>query len=237
MYFDEYFNESTDYINEILSNVMDPSFSLFTFDYEENKSKSPATKADSKNPKKTEVKSKPLQFVDMDEEKLINSAKDISQALTINPQMLGFVPESKWIGITEIKLQTLSKDYFKPRSNKYGRFQHKLWNSLILVENFPHLYVKIGVKWLDDFVIQVNQKIFGSHLGLDKPKHSLFIPQGSFQSHGFVEVDYRELPDELKEKAENDDMTRFFKSRYGTFKRGRTPDFSKCSWTPEHQKR
>ena len=152
----------------------------------------------------------------------------------ISPKGINLLPEDKWKDVYEIKLGDMIETYFFGRSKKEGRFQHKLWNSLIITTHYPNLFPVIGVKWLNDEILLVNQNIFGNLLGLDKPKHSLFMAQGSFQTHGFVEIEFQNLPDNIKPYAErNNTHVKYFKHKSEKFRRWNKPDFDFCSWKPK----
>ena len=114
----------------------------------------------------------------------------------INPHMLGFLPRE----IAEDKQFVLSdiiKSYFQIRSTKKVRFEHKLWNALCITKMNPILFRIIGVMWISDNILKVHRSIFANLLGITKPTAALFNIQGSFPSHGFIEVDVKDASKEV----------------------------------------
>ena len=55
----------------------------------------------------------------------------------------------------------------------------------------------IGVMWISNTILKVHRTIFANLLGITKPTAALFNIQGSFPSHGFVEVDLKDARMEI----------------------------------------
>jgi hypothetical protein len=125
-------------------------------------------------------------------------AVDICQAdvrfteYRFDPTDLGFIPPGRWKS-GDVKLGDVSEDFFKARSSKILRFEHKLWNALALTTRDPRLYVFIGVKWVTPFVLKVNRNVFGRFLNVTRPAAALYNSQGSFMTHGFIEVSLKDV--------------------------------------------
>jgi hypothetical protein len=109
-----------------------------------------------------------------------------------DPQDLGFIPPGRWKS-GEVKLGDIAEDFFKARSSKILRFEHKLWNALALTTREPQLYGFIGVKWVTPLVLKVNRDVFGRFLNVTRPAAALYNSQGSFMTHGFVEVSVKDV--------------------------------------------
>ena len=109
----------------------------------------------------------------------------------INPFRLGFLPteiaDDKMISLSE-----LMKTHFQTRSTKKIRFEHKLWNALCITKSNPIMFNVVGVMWITNTIMKVHRTVFANLLGITKPTAALFNIQGSFPSHGFVEVDINE---------------------------------------------
>jgi hypothetical protein len=109
-----------------------------------------------------------------------------------DPQDLGFIPPGRWKS-GDVKLGDVAEDFFKARSSKILRFEHKLWNALALTTRDPRLYLFIGVKWVTPMVLKVNRDVFGRFLNVTRPAAALYNTQGSFMTHGFVEVSLKDV--------------------------------------------
>ena len=109
----------------------------------------------------------------------------------INPIELNFVPKEQWI-TNKITVRYVFENFFKARSTKNLRFEHKLWNALSLSKYRPDLIPYLGIFWLSKDLMKVNRDIFGALINVTKPAAALFNSQGSFLTHGFVEVSKEE---------------------------------------------
>jgi len=114
---------------------------------------------------------------------LLDSADIINQDI-VRPVDLGFLPFGQWNNVPT-SISSLKSSYFSRKNNVSRRFEHKLWNSLKIVEQYPHLFSYIGVAWVSDTVIKVNKTIFASFLGIGCVEGGLFHKQGNFTRHGF----------------------------------------------------
>lgn len=105
----------------------------------------------------------------------------------INPMALGFLPTDYWTPVNTPLIDILLQ-FFRSRSTKKLKFEHKLWNALVLSQVYPNLYPIIGVCWASNTVIKVNRELYGSLINVARPSSSLFNMQGSFVTHGFREI-------------------------------------------------
>jgi hypothetical protein len=106
----------------------------------------------------------------------------------LRPVALGFVPPKRWARVHVIPFGSLATDYFRARSSRKIRFEHKLWNALAICRNHPELYSAVGVKWESIRLFKVDKLAFGALLGVSRPGSAFFSQRGSFLSHGFHEV-------------------------------------------------
>lgn len=116
--------------------------------------------------------------------------------------------------------------HFIGKSCRKVRFEHKLWNALQLTLKHPEMYPLIGVIWISDRVIQVNRLKFGKLLDLAKSTSALFSQHGSFPTHGFIELTFRDvqkMPGVVL-APDRDNELRFFMRPDGKFTKGSTPD-------------
>lgn len=145
-------------------------------------------------------------------------------SITIDPQKLGLVPADEWPDNKQVTLNELVANHFRARSTRRLRFEHKLWNALRLVNEYPELRDIMGIQWQTNDIIRVDRDKFGLLLGLTRPTAALFNPQGSFQSHGFVEVN-------MKHVATENPTTRYFTHKSGAFtKDSQSADLLSCRW-------
>lgn len=116
--------------------------------------------------------------------------------MIINTSKLGFIIDTKSFQET-ITLQILIHNFFRSRSCKKVRFEHKLWNALLLTKHYEYLYPVIGVKWLSSTIFKVDRRIFGNLLRVSSPAAAFFNSRGSFMTHGFLEIS-REKAQEME---------------------------------------
>jgi hypothetical protein len=95
-------------------------------------------------------------------------------------------------------------EFFRARSSRRIRFEHKLWNALALTKSDPALYPLVGVIWLTAKVIKVNRDVFGHFINVTRPAAALCSMQGSFATHGFQEISLREMAGVLSEEQISD---------------------------------
>jgi hypothetical protein len=96
------------------------------------------------------------------------------------------------------------------------RFEHKLWNALALTTRDPRLYMFIGVKWVTPMVLKVNRDVFGRFINVTRPAAALYNNQGSFMTHGFVEVPLKNVTTISAEDAFDVDESIVRLFRHGT---------------------
>ena len=127
----------------------------------------------------------------------------------IDPHALHFIPENTW-SQQMVSLQFLHDDYFGRKNNVNRRFEHKLWNALLITENFPDMTKLVGVTWATDTVIKVYKFPFAKLLNITAIDGGLFHKQGNFPRHGFVilnDVDAKEkVPKEQQEDVDFRDV-------------------------------
>ncbi|OHT16083.1 hypothetical protein TRFO_42061 [Tritrichomonas foetus] len=111
--------------------------------------------------------------------------------LIVNPIELSFLPKEIWL-VQNVPLRIVLQTFFKARSTKNLRFEHKLWNALSLTKNYPELVSIVGIYWVSHDVIKVHRDLFGSLINVTKPSAALFNNQGSFITHGFIEISKQE---------------------------------------------
>lgn len=112
--------------------------------------------------------------------------------IVLDNEKFMFMPKKSWVSRT-IRFNDMRDGHFQGKSSKRVRFEHKLWNALQITKYMPEMYRQIGVIWLNTRVIQVNRMVFGRLLRLGKATSALFNAQGSFPTHGFVELSVREI--------------------------------------------
>jgi hypothetical protein len=132
----------------------------------------------------------------------VKSAMPSSVDYLINPVALGFVPAGHWLP-GNVRFSLVAVEFFKARSSRTLRFEHKLWNALALTKSDPGLYTWIGVKWLTPTVLKVNRDVFGQFINVTRPAAALYNRQGSLATHGFHEVSLRDVQD----SADSDDLS------------------------------
>ena len=152
--------------------------------------------------------------------------------IKFDPKTMIFIP-SKIFNRKSYTFSEICEEHFQGRSSKKLRFEYKLWNALQITKVYPSLYVFVGVMWLNDKVIKVHRHYFGNLLKLKRPTSALFNSQGSFPSHGFLELSVDELKREHGIEAQPDDSSfcRYFYHPNGTFSSNSTEDeVLNCRW-------
>jgi hypothetical protein len=116
---------------------------------------------------------------------------------------LGFIPASRWVS-EKVQLDTIMTDFFKARSTRLLRFEHKLWNALALTKSDPALYPLVGVIWVTRRVMKVNRDVFGRFINVTRPAAALCSMQGSFATHGFREIPLRDVAGAMTDEQISD---------------------------------
>lgn len=111
----------------------------------------------------------------------------IDPKLTLNPHKLGFAPASYWPD-EEYTFGDIVEDFFRRKNHPNSRFSHKVYNALQISEKVPHLRKFIGLSWLSNTVMRVENNIFGRLIGITSIAGGLFHRQGNFTSHGFIDA-------------------------------------------------
>ncbi|KAK8863499.1 hypothetical protein M9Y10_011185 [Tritrichomonas musculus] len=172
------------------------------------------------------VTTSPWSFSKHDEKKLLD--------FFINPIELNFLPKELWL-TQKVTLRSVFQTFFKARSTKNLRFEHKLWNALALSKRYPELIPFLGVFWVSKNLLKVNRDIFGALINVSKPAAALFNNQGSFLTHGFLEVTKEKalrkgISPELVEDVD-ESVVRLFKHSAGLFTAdSNKADVSMCRW-------
>lgn len=156
------------------------------------------------------------------------------QDFYINPIELNFLPKELWL-TQKVTLKSVFQTFFKARSTKNLRFEHKLWNALSLSKHYPELIPFLGVFWVSKNLIKVNRDIFGALINVSKPAAALFNNQGSFLTHGFLEISKEKalkkgIPPELIDDVD-ESVVRLFKHSAGLLTAdSNKADVSTCRW-------
>lgn len=153
--------------------------------------------------------------------------------LIIKPKELGFIPPERWENVPTIEFSSLQAVYFPKRSSKKLRFEQKLWNALLLTQRYPVLKPVIGVEWSTNNIIKVDVNTLAKLLGISKATSALCSPQGSFPSHGFVEIVKQDAPQSMINSSEN---VRYYQHESGCFRSDSSQeDLEKCKWTSKNK--
>ena len=112
-----------------------------------------------------------------------------SSIITINPVDYGFIPSYFWPN-KQILFRDIVFDFFQRKNNVNMRFIIKLYNAIILGSVSDVFYQITGVRWVNDYVIEVTKGSFARLLGIKTIDGSLFHQQGNFPTNGFIELDY-----------------------------------------------
>ena len=154
-------------------------------------------------------------------------------SIKINPYALHFIPAAFWTD-TEFSFGDIVYDFFQRKNNNNSRFPYKLFNALSISHNCPSLSPYMGVKWVNDTILQVDKREFARLLGIKSIDGSLFHQQGNFPTHGFVELTLDEIRSELGEetlRSFNTDNTKFLQHQDGSFVRSSTQEqIEQCKW-------
>ena len=184
-------------------------------------------------PEKKEKEKVVEQPVSQNTKKIIPPIPENYELIVINPKELKFIPEARWENAAPTDFRSLQFNYFPKRSSKKLRFEHKLWNALLLTKDLPFLYHVIGVIWETNSIIKVDVNTFAKLLGISKATSALCSPQGSFPSHGFCELTQSDLDRYNITTTENE---RFYEHESGNFRSDSTPkDLEKCKWTAKNK--
>jgi hypothetical protein len=147
-------------------------------------------------------------------------------SICINPVKLGFIPRGLWSD-EQLHFGCLIETFFQKRSNVNGRFHHKLFNALRIVEQFPNLTSHIGVRWITDTILRVDKFVFARILAINTIDGGLFHQQGNFPSNGFVELSQNEARELCPIGSLMDvdfDRVRLLTRPDGVFVRGCSPE-------------
>lgn len=171
----------------------------------------------------------------------VNSVRETDDSefprIIINPTRLSMVPHDIWNKEQVFMLKDLVERHFRRRSTNAVKFPHKLWNVLAITKEFPSLYPILGATWISNYLIKVNKDKLANTLGLKRPKESLFNPQGTFITHGFVNVTKLEI--EANQTLTNLELirdvdgsiVRIYKHGNNKFSQDmKTKNMNKCRW-------
>jgi hypothetical protein len=154
--------------------------------------------------------------------------------LLLSPEALGFLPPKKWVRIHEIAFRSLVMNYFRARSSRKIRFEHKLWNALAISRHIPDFAGAMGVAWESSTIFRVDKDAFGELLAVTKPGSAFFSQRGSLNSHGFREVSVSEAQREAPfgNFSDVDELrVRLYRHAEGRFRSDSLyQDVDGCSW-------
>jgi hypothetical protein len=74
-----------------------------------------------------------------------------------------------------------------------------LYNALQIAADDPFYAEFVGAEWVNDVVIKIEKRIFARLLGVRLIDATFFNQQGSFPSHGFVELSHENAMNYLAE--------------------------------------
>lgn len=115
-------------------------------------------------------------------------------SILVNPFIYGFLPPERAEN-RDMTISEIIQKHFQVRSTKKIRFEHKLWNALCITKKHPNLFSVFGIIWISNTILKVHRTIFANLLGITRPTAALFNIQGSFPSHGFIEIEPSKLKD------------------------------------------
>ena len=157
--------------------------------------------------------------------------------VAVNPFELCFLPTDFWTQ-SVVTLSSVVRNFFKARSTKKLRFEHKLWNALVLTKRFADLIQFIGVCWVSNTILKVNRDRFGALINVTRPAAALFNSQGSFLTHGFSEISKQAALDSGVSPQALEDVDEFIVRLYvhssGAFTAVSCQlDVAACRWSKE----
>lgn len=142
-----------------------------------------------------------------------------------------FFPARAWKN-ESVTFLDMRADHFDGKGKKRARFEYKLWNALQITRQSPDLYRYVGVIWLSERVIQVNRRLFGDLLRLEKCTSALFNAQGSLPTHGFHELSIKDIQVIGIRTYDDPKDCRFFYRPDGLFRFGSNEnDIKGCKYT------
>ncbi|OHT07833.1 hypothetical protein TRFO_23773 [Tritrichomonas foetus] len=169
-------------------------------------------------------------------QRIFSEAEPINALYTeecIDPLALHFVPENAW-SQQNVSLHFLHEDYFGRKNNVNRRFEHKLWNALLITQAFPNMTKLVGVTWATETVIKVYKFPFAKLLNITAIDGGLFHKQGNFTRHGFVtlsdaDAKLRVPQEQLADVDFRDVLLIMHGSQQFTMKSNETT-ISQCKW-------
>lgn len=109
------------------------------------------------------------------------------QDVRFNPKSLGFIPYSYW-NDEELTFGDLVRNYFQKRNDPNCHFYQKLYNALLITTDDPFYAEFLGVEWITDCVLMVDESVISRLFGFKRPDTSLFHRHGFFSTYGFTEL-------------------------------------------------
>ena len=149
---------------------------------------------------------------------------------TFSPNSIGFVPPSYWLN-SSMTFGELINQFFQRKNNANCRFPQKLYNALLLVQNYPNMFPLVGVKWITDDTFLVDKYVFGRLLGISACDGGLFHRQGNFPSHGFIELHPNDINGDFDPNIADYDRVRLLRHSSRKFTKTCGDEFvSTCKW-------
>lgn len=109
----------------------------------------------------------------------------------INPTQIHLLPEKYWSQQSPtLTFAQMVNSYFKQNRTQNSTFMLKLYNLLLISINYPILEKALGVRWVNDNVIEVSRSGLVNIFNLreNTVDGSMFHRQGNFPTHKFIEV-------------------------------------------------
>lgn len=113
------------------------------------------------------------------------------ETCVINPTQIHLLPEKYWAQQSPtLTFAQIVNSYFKQNRTQNSTFMLKLYNLLLISINYPILEKALGVRWVNDNVIEVSRSGLVNIFNLreNTVDGSMFHRQGNFSTHKFIEV-------------------------------------------------
>lgn len=111
--------------------------------------------------------------------------------IVLNPVALSLLPEKYWSQQSQtMTFAQIVKEYFKQNRTQNSTFMLKLYNLLLISSQIPKLQRAIGVRWVNDSVIELSRSALINIFNVRESTvdGSMFHRQGNFPTHRFIEI-------------------------------------------------